>query len=116
QGIDCTGGAGGDRAGAVWAVRGSAQSTGGEGSGGEGGVVAGGHRAATARGFDSEPGGDGERIRAAGSDGVWGHRQGAVGVAFGADALRQDCRERAVGWRDRTVAADRGKLSAIEVE
>src|ERR1019366_1819999 len=116
QGLDCTSGAGGDRAGAVRTVCGSAQSTGGEGSVGKGGVVAGGHRAAAARRFDSEPGGDGEGICAAGSDRVWRHRQGAVGAAFGTDAIRSDGRERAVGWGAGTAVADCGELSATEVE
>src|ERR1017187_2077639 len=116
QRFDCTGGADRHRAGAVWTVRGSAQSTGGEGPGGEGGMVAGGYCAAAARGFDSKSGGDGEGLRAARSDRVWRHREGAVSAAFGADSVRQDCSERAVGWGDRAVAADCGELSATEVE
>jgi hypothetical protein len=44
------------------------------------------------------------------------HRQGAVGAAFRADSFRQDCRERATGWRDRPAACHRGELSPVEVE
>src|SRR6266852_2506871 len=56
------------------------------------GVVAGGRGPAAARGPDSEPGGDGERVCGARGDCFWGYRQGALRFAQREYSGGQDCR------------------------
>src|ERR1039457_7257383 len=108
--------AAGNRARVVWPVHRSKKHFGRERPGSQGGVVPGRYRFTAPLGFNSQPGRNGERIRAAGSHRIRRYREGAVSFAFGADSLRQDCRQRATGWRARPAAGGGGKLSAAEVE
>src|SRR6266511_3185801 len=104
------------RAGRVWSVCGCAQYSRTEKRGSQSGVVAGGYCAAAKSGPDPEPGGNRERIRAAGANSLRRHRQGAVGTAFGGEPPGEDRGEPATGRRAGTLVACGGELSPTEVE